>query len=197
MKSCLKRFCSASSQEVSKSKPQIFFSKNARMRVRQKIYAVFELQRMDDLNIGEKFIIEKVQQRFAGWKAKGVLVLEGVTTRSNDSVLWKSIVVVSDKLKSEIHCRFALLLYSHMTSISTCFQITQRILLLQRDMGFCYCQANCLNNGNKAEPPKLAIELSQLILSSMGRKHLLTRMKISGGYAANLGKLLEKGHKQD
>ena len=70
MKSYLKRFCSASSQKVSKSKPWIYFSKNAHMRVRQKIYSFFELQKMDDLNIGEKFIIEKVQQRFAGWKAK-------------------------------------------------------------------------------------------------------------------------------
>ena len=43
-----------------------------------------------------------------------------------NSVLWKSIVV-SDKLKSEIYCRFALLLYSHMTHISTCFQITRRV----------------------------------------------------------------------
>lgn len=56
MKSCLKRFCSASSQKVSESKTRIYFSKNVWMRVRQYIYSVFELQRMNDLNTREQHV---------------------------------------------------------------------------------------------------------------------------------------------
>ncbi|CAL1383991.1 unnamed protein product [Linum trigynum] len=90
---CLNRFCEASGEQVNKDKSCVFFSKNTRGQLKKSISDTLGMQPTNNLGryLGVpvvhgrvtkdtyKYILEKVDQRLAGWKARSLSLAGRVT----------------------------------------------------------------------------------------------------------------------
>ncbi|CAL1375573.1 unnamed protein product [Linum trigynum] len=90
---CLNRFCEASGEQVSKDKSCVFFSKNTMESVKKRISDMLGIKQTNNLGryLGVpvihgrvskdtyKFILEKIDQRLSGWKARSLSLAGRVT----------------------------------------------------------------------------------------------------------------------